>query len=414
VQVRSAIVNADFAGRMGVGGTLDGKLSLNAPSLRRLAGWAGHKLPPGNGFGAVTVAAAVSAKGGVYTLSNAQIALDQMKLAGVVAIDARADTPVLNGALTVDKVDARPYLAPGNSEDVAKAAKAPDSNAPLSLGALKSADADLKLAVGGLVLPDFALDRAAIVALLKKGILQAQLTSFSAYGGAGKGSLIVDPTGSVPTFRAVIDMNGVKVETFLAEMAGVRRIAGSGAVHVDVATRGQSRIDMLRNLSGKGSLTVANGSIAGADLAAVARLVQSTLTGQFLTGAVGDSARTSFGSLSASFTIQGGIVRVSDLRLVNPVVEMTGAGTINLASRQIDFRFEPRALKGIPGLSLIDIGIPFYVRGSWDDPSFSPDTAGLAKGLVGAVGGLGSKAAELPGAVLRAPGDVLDSLFGGN
>jgi uncharacterized protein involved in outer membrane biogenesis len=185
-------------------------------------------------------------------------------------------------------------------------------------------------------------------------------------------------------------------------------------MHLDIASRGQSEIDLVRNLSGKGSLTVANGSIAGADLAAVARLVQSTLTGQFLTGAVGDNARTSFGGLSASFTIQGGIVRVSDLRLVNPVVEMTGAGTINLASRQIDFRFEPRALKGIPGLSLIDIGIPFYVRGSWEDPSFSPDTAGLAKGLVGTVGSLGSKAAELPGAVLRAPGDVLDSLFGGN
>jgi AsmA protein len=224
----------------------------------------------------------------------------------------------------------------------------------------------------------------------------------------------LDPTATVPTLRAVVDMNGVRVEAFLAEMAGVRRLAGSGAIHLDIASRGQSEIDIVGNLSGKGSMTITNGSIAGADLGAVARLVQSTLTGSFLTGAVGDNARTAFGTMSATFTIAGGIVRVGDLRLVNPAVEMTGAGTINLATRQIDFRFEPHALQGVPGINLVDIGIPFYVRGSWDNPSFAPDTAGLAKGIVGTVGGLGSKAAELPGAVLKAPGDVLHSLFGGN
>lgn len=414
VQIRSAVVNADFTGRLGVGGTLDGKMSLNATSLRRLAEWAGHPLPPGNGLGVVGVTAAVAAKGGVYTLSKATIALDQMKLAGTLAIDARPAVPALSGSLSVDRIDARPYLAPGNIEDLTKVAATPDRDTPLAMGALKGADADLNLSVGQLQLPDFAIDRAVLAALVKKGVLQTRLTSFSAYGGAGKGSVTLDPTGPVPTLRAQLDLNGVRVETFLSEMAGVRRIAGSGAIDLEIASRGQSESDIVRNLSGKGSLTVSNGSIAGADLAAVARLVQSTLTGSFLTGAVGENARTSFGTLSASFTIAGGVVRVGSLRLVSPVVEMTGAGTINLATREIDFRFEPRALQGVPGLNLVDIGIPFFVRGSWDNPSFAPDPAGLAKGIVDTVGGLGSKAAGLPSAVLRAPGDVLNSLFGGN
>jgi AsmA protein len=414
MEARSAMVNADFTGHLAAAGTLDGSVTLSAPSLRRLAGWSGHPLPPGNGFGAVGVTAAVSAKGGVYALSKADITLDGMKLAGTVAIDSRSDIPSLKGSLTVDRVDARPYLAPGNSEDVTTVAKAPDRDTPLALGGLKGVDADLNLSVGVLILPDIEIDRAVIAATVSKGALQAHLSSFGAYGGTGKGTVAIDATGAAPTLRAQIDMTGVKVETFLAEMAGVRRLAGSGTIHLDIASRGQSESDIVRNLSGKGSLTVANGSLAGADLAAVARLVQSTLTGRFLTGAVGDNARTSFGTLSASFTIEGGIVRVGDLRLVNPAVEMTGAGTVNLASRQIDFRFEPRALNGIPGLDLVDIGIPFYVRGSWDDPSFSPDPAGLAKGLVGAVGGLGSKAVALPGEVLKAPGDLLHSLLGGN
>jgi AsmA protein len=413
VQIRSAIANANFAGHLAAAGAMDGKLSLDAPSLRRLAGWAGHPLPPGNGFGPLAVSAAVSSKGGVYALSNASIALDKMKLGGTVSLDLRPDTPALAGTLTVDRVDTRPYLAAGNSEDVTKAAP-PGPDAPLALGGLKGVDANLKLSVGALILPDIEIDKAAVAAQLHKGVLQAQVTSFTAYGGSGKGSLSVDPTGAAPSLRAGIDMTGVRVERFLAETVGVTRIAGSGTVRLDLVSRGQSRAELLRNLSGKGSVTIANGTIAGADLAAVSRLLQSTLTGQILAGAVGGNAHTAFGTLSAAFTIQGGVVRVGEMRLVSPALEMTGSGTANLASHQIDFHFNPRARQGIPGLSLVDIGIPFYVRGSWDDPSFSPDPAGIAKGLVGTVGGLGGKAVELPGEALKVPGKLLDSLFGGN
>ena len=58
------------------------------------------------------------------------------------------------------------------------------------------------------------------------------------------------------------------------------------------------------------------------------------------------------------------------------------------------------------GVNLLDIGIPFYVRGTIENPSFEPDPAGIAKGLV--EGG-----AKLPLKVIEAPGNALKSLFGG-
>ncbi len=55
-------------------------MKIDAKSLRQLAAWAGRPLPPGNGFGAVSIEAAISAKDGVYSLTNAKIALDGMTL----------------------------------------------------------------------------------------------------------------------------------------------------------------------------------------------------------------------------------------------------------------------------------------------------------------------------------------------
>ncbi|MGH7093043.1 MAG: AsmA-like C-terminal region-containing protein, partial [Stellaceae bacterium] len=169
---------------------------------------------------------------------------------------------------------------------------------------------------------------------------------------------------------------------------------------------------IVRGLGGRGSLSITNGAIAGADLGAVARVLQSTLTGQLLNGAIGGNAHTQFRSAAASFTIRNGVVRTNDLRLTSSVLAMTGSGTVGLATHQIDFHLDPRAGRGIPGLSLVDIGIPFYVRGNWDDPRYTPDAAGLAKGLLGAVGNRARGLPSLPGKILGAPGNLVRSLFG--
>ncbi len=66
-------------------------------------------------------------------------------------------------------------------------------------------------------------------------------------------------------------------------------------------------------------------------------------------------------------------------------------------------------------MNLVDVTVPVSIRGTWDNPTFDADAAaGVASGVVGTVGGLGNRAAQLPGQVLKAPGDVLHSLFGGN
>jgi len=122
---------------------------------------------------------------------------------------------------------------------------------------------------------------------------------------------------------------------------------------------------------------------------------------------LGAGANTQFSSLAASFTVQSGVARTSDFRLTGPAITMTGVGTVNLASHQIDFHLDPTAKVGVAGVHVAEFGVPFYVRGNWNNPSFEPDPTGLAKGVVGTVSGTATQ-------ILNVPGSALKSLLGGN
>jgi AsmA protein len=409
VGIASNVINADFTGRIDGPGALSGTLKAGARSLRRVAAWTGHPMPAGNGFGLVAVESQIVAKDRVYSLTKASVGFDGMRLNGDVALDMNGEVPAVQGKLALDHLDVKPYLAPGASEDTYKAAKNADADAPLALGGLKAVNADLTLTIGPLTLPNLKLDHAVLVVALRDGVLKTDMNNLAAYGGTGKGALTLDASGAVPSMRNTLDIAGINVQPFLTEMVGVKRIAGTGTVRYDVSAQGTTSTAMVKGLNGKGEVRFTKGTVTGVDLSAVARVLQSVLTAQVLTGAVGDQAKTEFGELGGSFTIQNGVLRTNDMKLTNPVVEMSGKGTVDLAEKQMDLHFVPRAKAGIAGLKMVDVGIPFYVKGPFAKPSYGPDAGNIAKGIVEAVGNGTLKTDEL----LKNPGNALRSLFGG-
>ena len=137
--------------------------------------------------------------------------------------------------------------------------------------------------------------------------------------------------------------------------------------------------------------------------------MQSVVTAQVLTGAVGANAKTPFGQMGGTFTVKDGVLHTTDLKLTSDAVEMNGQGDVDLAAETVDFRFEPVAKRGIPGLKLVDIGIPFLVKGPWAKPSYGPDPRGIAKAVVNKLG----QGVNAPVDIVKNPAGALKSLFGG-
>jgi AsmA protein len=107
--------------------------------------------------------------------------------------------------------------------------------------------------------------------------------------------------------------------------------------------------------------------------------------------------------------VKDGVLHTTDLKLTSDAVEMNGQGDVDLGAQTVDFRFEPVAKRGIPGLKLVDIGIPFIVKGPWNKPSYGPDPRGIAKAVVNKLG----QGASAPVDLVKDPAGALKSLFGG-
>jgi AsmA protein len=191
-------------------------------------------------------------------------------------------------------------------------------------------------------------------------------------------------------------------------MMNVKSITGKGVVRYDVASHGATAKEIVKDLAGKGEIRFTDGEIEGADLVAISRVVQSVVTLDALSSVAGNNAKTDFGRMGASFTIDKGVLHTNDFALVNPVVEMSGQGNVDFSAETLEFHFVPKAVKGLPGLKLVDIGVPFYVKGPWSKPGYGPDARALAKTIAEKL----ENGATSPLDILKNPGLSLKSIFG--
>jgi AsmA protein len=411
LQIASNIINADFNGSLGKDGTISGPLKLGAHSIRSLAAWLGNPLPAGNGFGLMALEGQFSAADGVYALRQAQIRFDSMSMSANLSFDTKPAVMLIKGSVTLDRLDLNPYLAPGTESDTIEAAKAKAANpdAPLSLGGLKAVDAEVTMVVGSMLLPGFKLDHGVVEAALKGGVLRADLRNLALYGGSGRGNVTVDASGDTPSIRSSLDLSGLQIQPFLNQLMEVNNVTGTGAVRFDVTGRAATTTALIKALNGRGEVRLANGSVAGVDLAAVGRALQtaSTASAPALAGSVGPNTRTAFEQMGGTFTVKDGVLHSDDVRLASDAVTMNGQGDIDLGAQTIDFRFEPAPGRG-------GLGVPFLIKGPWSKPSYGPDPRGVARAVINRLGGgQDGGGGRVPAEVLKDPAGALKSLFGG-
>jgi AsmA protein len=348
--VSSDIVKMNLDGNVGGKTTASGKLHLEMPSLRQFANWFEVSLPPGKGLGTMSLDATVAMELRTFSASGIKLALDGMNVTGDFSLMTGGARPALAGKLAVDRLDLNTYMpaqTAGDKQAAAKPASAAEgwSDTPISFDILKTIDADLGLSVGRLLLSNIDVRKAQMTVALKGGVLNSNLQSIVLYQGMGKGSLVVDASESTPTIKNTLSVNGLQVEQFLTAFLGINRIAGTGNVNFDVAGQGASPKAIIASLGGKGEIAFRDGMIKGVDLASVARTVQSALTG----ASVGEHASTDFAELGGTFTMSKGVMTNNDFHLLNPFVRMSGNGTVDLASRSLDFHLEPKVVATTQG-----------------------------------------------------------------
>ncbi|WP_293329276.1 AsmA family protein [Parvibaculum sp.] len=363
-----------------------GDVSVDVPSVRKLAAWAGNPMPAGNGFGPLSITGKAKGVGDRYSFQNAKVSFDGMNANGNLTVRTGGARPRIGGDLTVDKIDVNTYSAGGagsggSSSGGASSGSGGDagwSTAPIDFSALKAVDADLALKAGKILVQDIEIGESAVDVKLNNGVLNANLTRLALYGGAGNGTLKVNGARSTPQIGANFNISGVQAQPLLQAAAGFNRLTGSTAMNIAVTTAGKSQKAMVNALNGKGAFKFTDGKIKGVDLANLVRTVLSATKSGW---DAGGSKDTDFSELSGSYTITRGTLKNDDLRLMSPLIRVTGSGTVDMPAKTLNYRVEPKLVGTLEGqggtTDAKGIQVPILIRGPWSKPSFTPDLASM-------------------------------------
>ena len=394
--IKAAPVSLSFKGTVtnAKPAAVAGDVSLDVPSIRGLAAWAGKPIEAaGGGLGPLSINGALDMAGQRIAFKGAEIAIDGMNAKGDFQVDTSGSVPSIVASLELDKLDLNTYLPPesdkpaaapaGGSTPAAGGASAGPSDwsdDPIDFSALNSVNADLSFKTGGIFVKKIKVGPTSLKTVLKGGKLTLDLTEMALYDGQGTGRITVDAGRNAITQK--LDLKNVQAAPLLTDAAGFDRVEGTANIVADVTTRGASQRQLVSALNGNGSIQFLNGAVRGINLAAMLRNVSTA----FLDSSAKDTQKTDFAELAGTYTITNGIVKNDDLFLKSPLLRVDGKGTSDLPKRTVDYRVTPKVVASTEGqggdAGAAGLAVPVQITGPWDNLAFAPDLSGAIDEII--------------------------------
>ena len=383
LKAQSKTVDLGFDGEAGSSGLGKGEVSLSTPSLRNLLAWIGRPIGSGGGLQNFSIKGAVALAKDSFKFDRAAFTLDKSSGLGTGTVTF-GKRPSVSAGLSMKMLDVTPYLAAagapaggGSGGGGSSSGGGGWSTQPIAFGGLKTADANLNLKADEIISDKVKIGPTAMAVTLSGGTLTANLTDMSLYKGKGSGTLTIDGAASTPAISARFQLSGLSAQPFLTDAIGFDRIEGTGAFSFDLSATGDSQAALMKSLAGKGATEFRDGAIRGFNLASLKGLsLQGILGGQ-----LGSSDSTDFSRLAGTYTIDKGVLTNKDLELIGPLIRASGAGTVDIGNRTIDYRLEPKIVGTLQGqggsTDAKGLTLPFRIQGSWDNLRYVPEFGNL-------------------------------------
>lgn len=416
-------LKADYAGTLSLkdNAMLRGKTSAQVDNIANLMKWLSPEAAAVP-FDTLAFDSGLMLAKGSAAFSGMSLELDEIKGKGDVYANWSGAKFWLKADLGINKLNLDRFLAAAGADvepggkGKAKAGDEGWSDEKIDMSGLNSLDADLKLRSEGLSVKGAELGATVLTATLKNGVLDASIPDTDLFQGKVRGKMNVDATAKVQKVKADFNLKGVQAKPVLTTFAGFSKLSGTTDADVKIRTHGRSQKTMIGNLGGNGKFAFHNGSIEGVNIVDIAKKIQNKL--QDMGKAEG---RTEFVLLDGTFVITDGIVTNDDLAMSGPLVEVSGAGKVDLPKKYVDYRINPvltaQAKSETGGVS--GLKIPVDVKGPFSNIKFKPDFSGAIKGAldnpeetVKNLKETGSKLKEKLKSGEK-PEDVIKGLFGG-
>jgi AsmA protein len=250
----------------------------------------------------------------------------------------RLDPLALTFDLDIDRLNVDRYLPPAAADAKAdtKTPARPDDT-PVDLSALRGIDASGTVKIGDLQVSGVKMTNMSLKVKSAKGRVDVAPYSASLYEGAASGALSLNADGNRITLKQTL--SDVDVYPLIRDVAGKDILEGRGTVSLDVATSGATVGALRKALDGTASLKLRDGAIRGINLAKSLREAKAKLGvgGGASVQQANTTEKTDFSALSASFRIDDGVARNTDLIASSPFLRLAGSGRIDLGESTMDY-----------------------------------------------------------------------------
>ena len=408
---------------------------------------------PSKRLGKFDLAAAITGDVTAMTFQRIKIKLGKLLVDGHASINLKGARPILDAKLATSALNINPFLPAKRrasldtrrasmethrfTQEIQAAWRAPSfsglnrsllqrvarrtnqsqsrwSSDPIDLSGLRSLDATVSLTAPSVKFDQYRLDKADIALILSNGVLRTNRLTGMLFGGTLQGQATVNASKSTSkststSVNVALTIKNANVSRFEKALS-----RGSASFDVKLNTTGASVYQMVSRLNGTGNFVLQGLDVKargqGSALAGILNLVVGL--NQF-GGQLGGSRKgKGLADSTGTFTIDKGIARTQDIKLLSSVGNGDAKGFIHLPRWYLDVNGQVKLAQNVL-TSLLQRGkksktvLPFRVYGRLDKPNVKLDTSKIKGGIP--IPGLGNIIKKQPGV-----GKLLDRLIPGS
>ena len=174
-------------------------------------------------------------------------------------------------------------------------------------------------------------------AVLTPGAIALDPAAFNVFGGKYEGSITV-ALAEAPRFRWRAKVTGMDMPALMTFASSPNTISGTLTGSFELESAGLQMDQALRGARGHARIDLADGSIAGLSLLRTVVLATSGRGGYAVSAASaaessGQKAEAErFSRLGATLALAGGVITTNDFAMTSTDVDLTGAGTLRIAT----------------------------------------------------------------------------------
>ncbi len=374
--IASTPLRVSFNGKMlGLDGPdLEGDASVSTPSVRKVVAWLGTALGNGSILGPASVEGRLSWHGSGLSFSKAALSLDGNDATGVLSVDFSGARPAVQGTFAATKLDLSPYFEAVSAD---MGAKGPWPFAATRLPIADLVDCDLRLSVSEVLIGSVRMTALGATGTIKDGAVTVNIGQAEVYGGKLGATIGAAMDGDKLATHIKATIDGALAQAPLKDLIGVGPISGKTNANIDINGSGATWGELVHSLAGDASITVADGTLNGVDMAEIANRMTDPLAEPMPPG----EGSTPFAKLAGTVRLENSILATGDMKLKGKdyAVALNGRGSLITGSVEANATL---AMKSGGGKT-----VPLAITGTWLKPLIGPrqltlrdQTAGQPRG----------------------------------